>query len=402
MKLEGLIASVVHEVPASDARVEGMFGSVVHTVQASDARLEGLFGSVVHTIQASYAPLEGLCPALVQTVPAPAAIVPNITGTVGVIATFDGSASIGADFYHWSWVAVPGGSAIANAPIPFPDNQAATPIDMTDNEGLWHFEGNANDTSGNARNGTVTGATLVAGKVGAQAYQFGVADNINFGAASNFISADFSISFWLKGDAAWTPATYDAIVGASNAFIWNEGFGAFWQNAATIRFFIGAYNGNFVDITVTPANWNHIVFSWDGATIKGYLNGALVDTQAHAPALTGLANDFFASFLGTYGNGEQTIDELAIWSRAISADEVANIYVAQDGNLAGLGSSSFSFIPDLVGTYTINLAITASVNTNADAVISNVPPPGGGGGSGLQGDNLQGNILQGCNLQGRI
>ena len=377
MKLEGLIASVVHEVQASDARVEGMFGSVVHTVQASDARLEGLFGSVVHTIQASDARLEGLFAAVVHTVPAPAAIVPDITGFVGVVATFNGSASVGVDFYHWSWVAVPGGSAVANAPIPFPDNGAAAPLNMTDNEGLWHFEGNANDTSGNARNGTVTGATLVAGKVGAQAYQFGVADNINFGAASTFISADFSISLWLKGDPAWTPATYDSILGASNAFVWNEGFGAFWQNATTIRFFVGAYNGNFVDLTVTPANWNNIVFSWDGATIKGYLNGALVDSQAHAPALTGLTNNFFASFLGTYGNGEQTIDELAIWSRAISDDEVANIYIAQEGNLAGIGTSTFPFIPNIIGTYTINLAITASVNTNADAVISNVPPPGG-------------------------
>lgn len=49
MKLEGLIASVVHAVQAADARLEGLFGSVVHTVQAQDAKLEGLIATVVHT-----------------------------------------------------------------------------------------------------------------------------------------------------------------------------------------------------------------------------------------------------------------------------------------------------------------------------------------------------------------
>tara|TARA_R110002073_G_scaffold165676_1_gene322354 strand:+ start:115 stop:933 length:819 start_codon:yes stop_codon:yes gene_type:complete len=270
---------------------------------------------------------------------------------------------------------------------------------MTNNQGLWHFEGNANDTSGNSRNGTVTGASLVAGKVGSQAYQFGVADKISFGAASNFISADFSISFWLKGDAAWTPATWDSILGASNAFTWSQGFGIFWQNATTIRCFVGSYTDSIADITVTAANWNHIVMTWDGANITAYLNGSLASTTAHTDALTGLANDFYASFIGTHGGGEQTIDELAIWSRAISASEVASIYAAQNGTLAGLGSDTFTFTPDIVGTYQINLAIDGSTNTNADCVVT---LPAAGGGDPSQGASSQGGGLQGSgvDLQG--
>jgi hypothetical protein len=369
-KVSGSWMSAVHSVPAVDAKVSGSWMSAVHSVPSVDAKVSGSWLSVVHTV------------------PTPAAIVPDIVGTPGVVATFDGSASVGVTYYHWSWVTVPGGSAIANAAIPFPDNGAATPIDMTNNEGLWHFEGNANDTSGNARNGTVTGASLVAGKVGAQAYQFGVADNVNFGAASNFVSANFSISLWLKGDAAWTPATWDAIAGASNLFTWSEGFGIFWQNATTIRFFVGSYTGNYVDLTVTPANWNHIVFTWDGSTITGYLNGNAVDTDAHSAALTGLGNDFFVSYLGNHGSGEQTIDEVAIWSRAISASEITDIYAAQNGLLAGFGSSSFAFTPDLVGTYTVKLAISATVDTTADCVVTSPSSSG----VTFQGGNFQGSI----------
>ena len=382
--LRGQFASVVHTVAPENGRLHGQFASVVHTVDAENGRLHGMFASVVHSV------------------PPPAAIVPDITGAPGVPATFDGSASTLVEYYQWRWVSVPGGSPLRapfdNGPVPFPDSQATSPIDMTNNQGLWHFEGNANDTSGNSRNGTVTGASLVAGKVGAQAYQFGVADNINFGAASTFISADFSISLWLKGDAAWTPSVFDAIVGASNAFSWSEGFGAFWLNATAIRFFVGDYNTDFVDLTVTPGDWNHIVFTWDGSTIKGYLNGSEVATKAHSSALTGLANDFFASQLGTYGNGEQTIDELAIWSRVLSTSEVSTIYTLQNGGLAGIGTSTFTFTPDIVGTYTINLAIDGSTNSDADCVVT---APGGGG-SEPQGHATQGGSLQGRRTQGLL
>lgn len=258
---------------------------------------------------------------LATLLPALGAVVPDITGAPGAPATFDGSASTSVAYYRWSW---PYGLG-----IPFPDNGAVTPIDMTDNEGLWHFEGNANDTSGNARNGTVTGASLVTGKVGSQAYQFGAADYISFGAASTFISANFSISFWLKGDAAWTPAVYDSIMGASNAFSWSQGFGIYWGGATTICCFVGGY-GTFASVSVVPADWNNIVMTYDGSNIKAYLNGSLISTTAHSAALTGLTNDFYASWLGTHGGGEQTIDELAIWSRAISASEVSGIYTAQN------------------------------------------------------------------------
>ena len=51
--------------------------------------------------------------------------------------------------------------------------------------GLWHFNGDANDSSGNENHGTVYGATLYnAGKFG-QCYDFdGVNDYIDLGSTS--------------------------------------------------------------------------------------------------------------------------------------------------------------------------------------------------------------------------
>jgi len=225
----------------------------------------------------------------------------------------------------------------AGTPAPFPDNGATTPFNMTSNEGLYHFDGNANDTSGNGRNGTVNGATLTTGLFGSQAYQFGTSDYIDLGTASTFLSAsdDFSVSLWIKGDAGWTPAQYDAIWGFSNDFIWNEGVGLHFQGPGEgIRAFVGAYNGFWVD--VAPDNdfasfynseaWNHLAVTYTAGTLKIFLNGVLKEARTGGGTLTGLNQQMQLGRLGTYGNLEATIEEFAIWSRGLSDAEVAAIY----------------------------------------------------------------------------
>ena len=374
LDLRNSFATVVHSAPVGELELRNSFATVVHDAPVGALDLRNSFATVAHDATFVFN-------------------VSDIVGTVGTPATFDATTQglPVADYAHeWSWVSVPGGSSYVNQSIPFPDGGVNTYLDMTSNQGLWHFEGDADDSSGNSRNGTVTGASLVAGRVGAQAYQFGVTDNINFGAASNFISANFSISLWLKGDTAWVPAIWDSIAGASNGFSWSQGFGIFWQDATTIRCFVGSYGGNYADITVTSANWNHIVMTWDGANIAAYLNGNLVSTTAHSAALTGLSNDFFASWMGTHGDGEQTIDELSIWDRDLSQSEVYDIYFIQSGSAASASSGQlnlddeFTFNPDVVGTYAMNLKFYAydsgvTENGDVDAVISS------GGGSVITG-----------------
>ncbi len=392
LDLRNSFATVVHSAPVGELELRNSFATVVHDAPVGALDLRNSFATVVHDAPVGALDLRNSFATVVHD----ATFVFNVSdivGTVGIPATFDATTQglPVADYAHeWSWVSVPGGSSYANQSIPFPDGGVNTYLDMTSNQGLWHFEGDADDSSGNSRNGTVTGASLVAGRVGAQAYQFTSADYINFGAASNFISANFSISLWLKGDTAWVPAAWDSIAGASNGYSWSQGFGIFWQDATTIRCFIGNYGGDYTDITVTSANWNHIVMTWDGASIAAYLNGNLVSTTAHSAALTGLSNDFFASWIGTHGDGEQTIDELSIWDRALSQSEVYNIYFIQSGSAAAASSGQlnlddeFTFNPDVVGTYAMNLKFYAydsgvTENGDVDAVISS------GGGSVITG-----------------
>ena len=103
---------------------------------------------------------------------------------------------------------------------------------------------------------------------------------------------------------------------------------------------------------------------------------------------------------GWWGNYVGAMDEVALWSRALSAAEVADIYAAQSGTLAGIGTPTFTFTPDIVGTYTVNLAVNATTNANADCVVTT--PASGGGGPPGQGGNSQGGSLQGGSLEGNF
>jgi hypothetical protein len=375
-----LFGSVVHDATPPVAAAINLYASVVHDATPPTAAGINLFGSVVHNA----AQISGT--------------VADITGTVGNPATFDGTpmgVSTGSVNYQWSWQSVPSGSSIANATFPLPDNKVNTYFDMTDNKGLWHFEGGATDSSGDGRNGTVNNATLVAGKVGSQAYQFVDADDsyVNFGAASDFLSTSspFSLSLWMKGDSGWSPAVYDSIVGFTNGFSWSQGVGIFWQNATTIRAFVDRWDGSTVDAPVDPSVWNHLVLTYDQTDIKIYVNGSFIATNGVGATLTGLGNDLQVGRLGTHGRLEAALDEFAIWERTLSDLEINNLYFLQSGSCAsgsvGLGET-FSFTPDVTGTYTIQLELDDSLSSmsgNVNAVISSGGGPGVTGTGSIEG-----------------
>ena len=132
-----------------------------------------------------------------------------------------------------------------------------------------------------------------------------------------------------------------------------------------------------VDATITNVEeWNHLVLTYDGSDLSLYLNGQLSETNNLGASLTGLGNSLQVGRLGTHGRLEASLDEFAIWDRNLSAIEVDNLYFLQSGSAAS-GSApnlnlddEFTFVPDVVGTYQINLAINSTENTNADCVVT--------------------------------
>ena len=115
----------------------------------------------------------------------------------------------------WAWTSIRAGSTVHTFPIPYPDNQAATPVDMTDNEGLYHLDGTGDDTSSNTRNLTLFNTpTFPAGKVGTNCIQFNGTNQ--YAQATVPTGTIGTIACWLQLTA--TPSQSDVFIGLGVTF----------------------------------------------------------------------------------------------------------------------------------------------------------------------------------------
>ena len=379
-----LFGSVVHNATPPTAAAINLFGSVVHDATPPTAAAINLYASVVHDATPPTAAGINLFGSVVHNAAQISGTVADITGTVGNPATFDGTpmgVSTSSANFQWSWQAVPPGSSITNQTHPLPDWGVNTYFNMTDNVALWHFEGNANDTSGDGNNGTVSGATQVAGKVGSNAYSFdGISDYIDVGSNFAYTTEDFSFSFWVQEGASQS--------GFVNIFGNQSGYKGFCLETSTssghsYRIVTGDGSWTFGSaVALTPGAWTHFVITRSGSTISIYKNGVLAVSDSSFPTTITAAT--IPMWLGANQSSgrywQGILDEFAIWERTLSDLEINNLYFLQSGSCAsgsvGLGET-FSFTPDVTGTYTIQLELDDSLSSmsgNVDAVISDSPP----------------------------
>ena len=225
--------------------------------------------------------------------------------------------------------------------VPFPDNRAATPIDMTDNEVLYHCEETSGttgtDTSGDSNDATLTNITVgTPGKVGLYAWEFASNGEAEPSASLN-CSGDYTIAFWFFNLAS--------NIGKKNIAIDNEWFlgeSAIFVEVASgfpsidsklgVKSQSTAYvNPPFVMHTPDFTGWHHIVAVANHVanTTLFYVDGVPVGTAA-LKADTGIRRIGNDSALTN--KFAEKIDEFAFWEgRQLSASEIANIYSLQVG-----------------------------------------------------------------------
>jgi hypothetical protein len=200
------------------------------------------------------------------------------------------------------------------------------------------FEGGSNSTftkdySGAGNDGAVIGATWndTDGYDGYGAYEFdGVNDFINL---SNKTAHDFSTSFSVTAWIKWqNSSTHDLIVGKDSASP-RDWFISVRGEFATDNLYFEFFNATQGPTSVTSSSsvtidqWNFVSGTFDGTSLRLYLNGVL-ETELNTtqvPAATG--NDLLIGrqlLTGTYFNG--SIDEIVIWNESLSAEQIAALY----------------------------------------------------------------------------
>ncbi len=100
--------------------------------------------------------------------------------------------------------------------------------------------------------------------------------------------------------------------------------------------------GTTVEGTFLPANdvWHHAVWTWDGTTNRLYVNGVEDANSLTALQTAAITDINFGRWTGGSEYYPGTLDDMRIYDRALSPEEVATIYAARgtDGIVDGLVS----------------------------------------------------------------
>ena len=250
------------------------------------------------------------------------------------------------------------------------------PPDMV---GWWPGDGNPNDIQ-NGNNGTLQGgATFAPGEV-AQAFSFNASTNSGVIVPSTSLlnpTEAITIDAWVKPSSF--PNTGPAVVrkdsngAGTTQYSLNVGDGV---SVGVVHCNIGG-TASATGGSVPLNQWSHVACTYDRQTIRVYVNGDEVastpDTQAIPASAQNLAIGKEDGF--TDRNFDGLIDEVEIFSRALTAAEIAAI--ADAGNagkckpaipvsISGTVLYCSNPVPGPVPNVTLTLTGTASGSTLSD------------------------------------
>ena len=202
--------------------------------------------------------------------------------------------------------------------------------------GYWPFNGNANDASGNANNGTNNGATLTTDRLGNvnSAYSFNGSSNyINVNSSSSLNTANMnqlSISGWFNNISSGSGGGFVVRLGNQNLTTGGIGYEVY-TNAGNLNVNNWWLNQNPHYSDSKPIQNNQwyffvIVYDFVNNVSSFYVNGTLVNstTATLYKSTNPILNIGRNTNIGSYFNG--LIDDIGIWNRALSQQEISDMY----------------------------------------------------------------------------
>jgi iron-sulfur cluster repair protein YtfE (RIC family) len=198
----------------------------------------------------------------------------------------------------------------------------------------WYpFNGNANDESGNGFNGTVNGATLTTNRLETanSAYAFnGSNGHIIANGNQRFVSPQMTTSAWVLFNQLSSNGLQYLVLGNATNAAWAYSYRS-QNNSSNLLKNQGC--GLIVNhdwaFTFSPNKWYHVVYVISNTAISSYVNGVFISSQPSAPFNTNCSSYILNIGLDVFGQKEYLngkMDDIAIWDRALTADEISKIY----------------------------------------------------------------------------
>jgi hypothetical protein len=208
--------------------------------------------------------------------------------------------------------------------------------------GWWPFNGNANDESGNGNDGVVNGATLTEDRSGEEstAYRLNGVDNFISISHSNIFdfTNQFSVSMWLRISSFSSGTTQfcinKSLDGDFSTYNWSLGV---TQDGRCIIFHRAG--GQLIEIMSTVPEilvntWYNLILIYDGNNLLLYKNQELNIQSSISGNMT---NNNFPISIGYFPPAnnppygyyvEGILDDIAIWNRALTPQEISALYTA--------------------------------------------------------------------------
>lgn len=191
----------------------------------------------------------------------------------------------------------------------------------------WPFDGNANNAVSGGVNASVNGATLTTDRFGNEnsAYYFdGTGDRMNADNAANFGTKSFTANVWVNSTQT---------SGIGNILRTHGGNGHGWLfrfKYGKIEIWEGDYNavGVVSETSYADGNWHMMTSVRDVENKVGqlYVDGSYVCNYN----MSSPNNYNNTLWFGTYGAGEYykgKMDDVRLYNRALTAEEIAALYV---------------------------------------------------------------------------
>ena len=223
------------------------------------------------------------------------------------------------------------------------------------------------DASGNGHNGTISNATWAAtGKFG-KALQFNGGNALVSvpSAAQLQLSTGMTLEAWVNPSAV--SATWQDVIykGNDNYYLEATSTNASKPDAGMIA---GGSYADAVGTAALPANsWSYLTETYDGSTLKLYVNGTQVASVAHTGAIASSTNALQIggdTIYSQYFAG--LIDEVRIYNVALTAGQI------QSDMTTPIGGSQDTTPPTQPGTLSTNVVSASEVDLSWGASTDNV------------------------------
>ena len=198
--------------------------------------------------------------------------------------------------------------------------------------GAWLFDENQGDTakdaSGNGHNGDIIGAKWIQGKIGTALEFDGNGNIVEIPHDKAFDLTAYTASAWVKTEPngkwqtvigkepiAGNPRNYGIfIAGDTNLLGVNYTTGGAWKTA-------------FSKTVAADGKWHHVAATYDGKVLRAYMDGVMEgETKTEIPPdhnTEPVRIGRWGAPRGDYMEG--VIDEVAIFSEALTGDEIRDI-----------------------------------------------------------------------------